>query len=180
MVKVRQAWCAAVQRFQSDWTTNSNNAPKQISSFKELTAYVYHVVHSGACGWTGWGQAWVQKVTLPEIPAHMWPQVIVLEWLFPGFGNQWNIPQSYWGNYIDLTVLGISQAWKLERVAISFLQGIFSTQGLNPHLLLGRQILYHWTTWEALNGHYMHIQQNFKAIKGMKGKGPSLLGSSSH
>ena len=32
------------------------------------------------------------------------------------------------------------------------LQGIFLTQGSNPreqHLLLGRQILYHWATWEA-------------------------------
>jgi len=31
----------------------------------------------------------------------------------------------------------------------SLLQGIFLTQGSNPHLLFGRQILYHWTTWEA-------------------------------
>ena len=30
-----------------------------------------------------------------------------------------------------------------------FLQGIFPTQGLNPGLLLCRQILYHWATWEA-------------------------------
>ena len=30
-----------------------------------------------------------------------------------------------------------------------FLQGIFQTQRLNPHLLLGRQILYHWATWET-------------------------------
>ena len=29
------------------------------------------------------------------------------------------------------------------------LQGIFLTQGSNPCLLLGRQILYHWVTWEA-------------------------------
>ena len=29
------------------------------------------------------------------------------------------------------------------------LQGIFLTQGLNPHLLIGRWILYHWATWEA-------------------------------
>ena len=29
------------------------------------------------------------------------------------------------------------------------LQGIFLTQGLNPHLLLGRQILEHFATWEA-------------------------------
>ena len=33
-------------------------------------------------------------------------------------------------------------------------QGIFLTQGLNPHLLhllLGRKILYHWATWKASN-----------------------------
>ena len=30
------------------------------------------------------------------------------------------------------------------------LQGIFPTQGSNVRLLLGRQILYHWATWEAL------------------------------
>ena len=29
------------------------------------------------------------------------------------------------------------------------LQGIFLTQGSNPCLLIGRQILYHWATWEA-------------------------------
>ena len=28
--------------------------------------------------------------------------------------------------------------------------GIFLNQGLNPGLLLGSQILYHWATWEAL------------------------------
>ena len=31
----------------------------------------------------------------------------------------------------------------------SLLQGIFPTQGLNPSLLHGRWILYHWDTWEA-------------------------------
>ena len=30
------------------------------------------------------------------------------------------------------------------------LEGIFLIQGLNSHLLLGRQILYPWTTWEVL------------------------------
>ena len=29
------------------------------------------------------------------------------------------------------------------------LQGIFPTQGMNPCLLLGRWILYHWAIWEA-------------------------------
>ena len=36
-------------------------------------------------------------------------------------------------------------------VACHFLlQGLFPTQGSNPYFLLGRQILYHWATWEAL------------------------------
>ena len=30
------------------------------------------------------------------------------------------------------------------------LQGTFATQGSNPYHLLGRQLLYHWATWEAL------------------------------
>ena len=34
------------------------------------------------------------------------------------------------------------------------LQRIFSTQGHNLHFLLGRQILYHWATWEA---HMTHM-----------------------
>ena len=31
----------------------------------------------------------------------------------------------------------------------SLFQGVFLTQGSNSHLLLGRQILYHWATWET-------------------------------
>ena len=37
----------------------------------------------------------------------------------------------------------------------SLLQGIFPTQGSNPHLLHWRQILYHWTTSEALEDSMM-------------------------
>ena len=33
--------------------------------------------------------------------------------------------------------------------SLFLLQGIFPTQGSNRGLLLGRQILYHWATWEA-------------------------------
>ena len=37
------------------------------------------------------------------------------------------------------------------------LHSIFPSQGLNPGLLLSRQILYHWATWEALCFHrYCH------------------------
>ena len=36
------------------------------------------------------------------------------------------------------------------RVSCHFLlQGTFPTQGFNLYLLLGRWILYHWTTWDA-------------------------------
>ena len=48
------------------------------------------------------------------------------------------------GSYI----LGISQARILKGDDISF-QCIFLTQGLNPCLLLGRQVLYHGDTWEV-------------------------------
>ena len=38
----------------------------------------------------------------------------------------------------DSFIHGISQIRILEWVAISFLQGVFPTQGLNPHLLYWR------------------------------------------
>ena len=40
------------------------------------------------------------------------------------------------------SIYGISQARILGWVAISILQGIFPTQGLNPHLLPGGRIPY--------------------------------------
>ena len=49
----------------------------------------------------------------------------------------------------ESSVHGISQARVLEWLAIFLLQGIFLTQGLNPHLLLGKWVLYHRATWEA-------------------------------
>ena len=49
------------------------------------------------------------------------------------------------------SVQGILQARILEWVAVSSSRGIFLTQGSNPHLLVGRPILYHWATWEAPN-----------------------------
>ena len=53
------------------------------------------------------------------------------------------------------SVYGISQAKILERVAISFSRGISLTQGLNPHLLHCRWILYHWATRKALSAVYI-------------------------
>ena len=47
-------------------------------------------------------------------------------------------------------VHGISQARILEYVAISFSRGSSQCRSQTQHLLLGRQILYHWVTWEAL------------------------------
>ena len=56
------------------------------------------------------------------------------------------------------SVHGISQARILEWVCHYLLQGIFPTQGSNPHLLLGRQILYHRATWETKsNNTYFNI-----------------------
>ena len=45
--------------------------------------------------------------------------------------------------------MGFSQAKILEWVAIPFSRGVFLTQGSNQCLLLDRQILYHWVTWET-------------------------------
>ena len=47
------------------------------------------------------------------------------------------------------SVRGIFPARILERIAISFSQGIFLTKGSNLCLLLGRQIFYHRVTREA-------------------------------
>ena len=52
---------------------------------------------------------------------------------------------SPWGS----SVHGILQAKILEWVTISYSPGVLQTQGLNPCLLRGRQILYHWATREA-------------------------------
>jgi len=49
---------------------------------------------------------------------------------------------------------GIFQARILEWVAIFSSGRILMTQGLNTCLLLGRGILYHCATWEALSGSY--------------------------
>ena len=46
-------------------------------------------------------------------------------------------------NPLGSSVRGIPQARILEWVAISYSRGIFSTQRMNPSLLLCRWILYH-------------------------------------
>ena len=47
------------------------------------------------------------------------------------------------------SVHGILQARTLEWVAIPFSRGIFLTRGWTHISCTGRQILYHWATWEA-------------------------------
>ena len=47
------------------------------------------------------------------------------------------------------SVRGIYQAKTLEWVAISFSRGSSWLRKSNPYLLLSRQILYYWATWEA-------------------------------
>ena len=49
------------------------------------------------------------------------------------------------------SVHGISQATNTGVGYHFLLQGVFPTQELNPCLLLGRWIPYHWATWEALH-----------------------------
>ena len=47
------------------------------------------------------------------------------------------------------SVYGILWARILEWVAIFLPQGIFAAQGSNYIACIGRQILYHWATWEV-------------------------------
>ena len=59
---------------------------------------------------------------------------------------------------VDCSLPGFLCPWdspgKNTGVGYHFLlQGIFLTQGSNQHLLLGKQILYHWATWEAGREH---------------------------
>ena len=56
------------------------------------------------------------------------------------------------------------------------LQGIFLTQGLNPHFLLGRQILYHWATREALfvqKGENTGLAKKFRFFHNIVQKNPN-------
>ena len=56
-------------------------------------------------------------------------------------------------NFFEIPWAAARQAplsMEFSRVGCHFLlQGIFPTQELNAHLLLGRWIFYHWATWEA-------------------------------
>ena len=65
----------------------------------------------------------------------------------------------------------ISQARILEWGHF-LLWGIFPTQGLNPSLLPGRQIPYHWATWEAPNTSWVYLK-----IRG-RNKGADISSSS--
>ena len=61
------------------------------------------------------------------------------------------------------SVHGISQA---RRLGCHFLlQVIFLTQGSNPHLLLGRRILYRWATTEAPSPYWWYKRQELKTRK---------------
>ena len=51
------------------------------------------------------------------------------------------------------SVHGIFQARLLERVALSFSRGFSQPRNLTQVSCIGRQILYHWATWEALHSH---------------------------
>ena len=46
----------------------------------------------------------------------------------------------------------------------SLFQGIFLTQGLNPHLLHCRQILYLLSHWGSLNCFYLRVTNSYKAL----------------
>ena len=45
------------------------------------------------------------------------------------------------------------------------LQGTFLTRRLNSCLLLSRQILYHWATWEALIPYYLMVKSPYFGVR---------------
>ena len=51
-----------------------------------------------------------------------------------------------------------------------FLQGIFPTQGSSLRLLLGRQILYHWATWEATWEKFPNLMTSHTPVLSSPGK----------
>ena len=94
--------------------------------------------------------------------AHLCPERQILD-IQPSWISSWihfqrelscSVVSDYWDpmncSPPGSSVHRILQAWIMEWVEIPFLQGIFLIRGLSPHLLLGRWILYHWATGEAL------------------------------
>ena len=55
------------------------------------------------------------------------------------------------------------------------LKGIFLSQGSNPHLPLGRQILYHWATWEAFIPGYSELNNQIISYINLIGIGPLFM-----
>ena len=74
------------------------------------------------------------------------------------------------------SLYGILHERILERVAISLLWGIFLTQGLNLRLLLGRWILYHRLTWEALG----RLRESVISLKNKETFNPGILSHIPH
>ena len=73
------------------------------------------------------------------------------------------MPNSLWPHGLQ-TVHGILQARTLDRVAISFSRGSSWPRDQTHVSCIGRQILYHCTTWEALTCHVINAQE-FEAQK---------------
>ena len=120
-------------------TSNSSIFTEQTCTealFKRfVTQSCYELIHLFL-----WKLVWYKQQTL-----------LLLSWLSPSRCNPMDChpPGS--------SVHGISQTRILEWVAISFLQGSFWPRDWTHISSIGRWVLYHWATREALNIFYLGI-----------------------
>ena len=107
------------------------------------------VLRADALGWP-WGMRWGGR----------WEEG-------SGWGKHvhpWLIHVSVWQNplqyckviSLQLKYINNNKKTNTEVGCHFLLQRIFQTQASNPHLLLGRWILYHWATWEAILSLELH------------------------
>ena len=67
-------------------------------------------------------------------------------------------------NPLGSSVHGISQAKILEWVAVSYSKGSFWLRDHACVSCIGRQILYHWTIWEAKNGEKQLVKKKVRFV----------------
>ena len=87
-----------------------------------------------------WKSMCVDSVILLWYFFHMYAQLLSLVWLF----------ETLWTSPPGSSVHGISQARTLEWVAISFFRGSSWSRDQPCRSCIGRWILYHWATQEAM------------------------------
>ena len=137
VMKDRKAWCAEVHGVTRSWT--------QLSAEQQQSLSESEVAQSCPTLWDP------VDCSPPGFSVHGILQARILEWVAMSFSRGSNsftttrtaVPPGSFAHGIF--------SGKNTGVGCHFLLwGIFLTKGLNLHLLLGRQILYHWATWEDL------------------------------